>query len=147
MRARRGRLKGLKKTIKESEVFDSLLERDYMLELELDNKVKSWTKEHGIRIPYRLLLLKKTYLPDFLVTFQNGSQEIHETKGAGFLSMLTTHLKRAAADQWCREHKMKYRFIENSRGAMFAGNNTLGRQTTVGRNYDSVDKLLENDDE
>lgn len=142
MKVYKGALSGLTKSPVGTEKFDSLLERDYMYELEADAGVKSWTKEHGIRIPYKFLFLSKIYLPDFLVTYQNGAQELHETKGAGFLHLLTTHLKRAAADQWCREHDMIYRFIENSRGAMFAHNNALDNLYAGRKTENSLNDLM-----
>lgn len=128
MISRRGSLKGFKKNPRGESTYDSLLERNYMLELEQIGGVVSWTKDHGIRIPYRVLgLIPRTYLPDFLVTFADGTKELHETKGAGFLTWLETHAKRRAADEWCKKQGMIYRFIENSRGALFAENLGLDR--------------------
>ena len=99
-----------------------------MRELELMPGVVEWTKEHGIRIPYRVLgVIPRTYLPDFLVSFADGSKELHETKGTGFLFWLETHAKRRAADGWCRDRAMRYRFIEKTGGALFAHNNALAR--------------------
>lgn len=128
IRSKRGVLTGLRRCPRGQSRYDSLLERNYMLELEQTGGVVSWTKEHGIRIPYRVMrLIPRAYLPDFLVTFADGSRELHETKGAGFLAWLETHAKRRAADAWCRQRGMKYRFIENSRGALFAENRGLDR--------------------
>ena len=108
--------------------YDSLLERNYMLELDSMSGVQGWTKDHGIRIPYKIFgILPHHYVPDFLVTFVDGSKELHETKGAGFLRWLSTHEKRRVADEWCRERGMKYRFIENSNGALFAENTGIDR--------------------
>ena len=59
MMSQRGGLSGLKKTRFEKEDFDSLLERDYMLELEHIAGVKSWTKRHGIIIPYTFFGIRK----------------------------------------------------------------------------------------
>lgn len=143
MMSQRGNLSGLKKTQHNMEDFDSLLERDYMLELESLSGVKSWTKRHNIKIPYSFVGIKKNYLPDFLVTYQDGSQELHETKGAGFLSWLTTHAKRIAGDKWCKERNMKYIFIENSRGATFANNDYLGNVTSEVKKYNSMMDLIE----
>ena len=72
-------------------------------------------------------ILPHNYLPDFLVTFVDGSRELHETKGAGMVLWLSTHEKRRMADAWCKERGMKYRFIENSRGALFAENAGIDR--------------------
>ena len=142
-----GRLAGLKLSDHESESYDSLLERDYMLELENTNGIKRWTKNHKIRIPYYIFGIRKTYLPDFLVTYQDGSRELHETKGAGFLSWISTHYKRHAGDEWCKKNGMKYKFIENSNGALFAQNNTLNSldKTSEGmgaKKFDSIDELI-----
>ncbi len=52
-----------------------------MYELENIGGIISWTKEHGIKIPYRMFgIIPRHYLPDFLVTYADGSKEIHETK-------------------------------------------------------------------
>jgi hypothetical protein len=126
IQSKRGTLTGLKRNPTGQSKYDSLLERDYMRELEHEGGVVKWTKNHGIKIPYRIFgIIPRNYLPDFLVTFADGSQELHETKGAGFLFWLETHAKRAAADTWCKSRGMKYKFIENSGGAMFANNNAL----------------------
>ena len=67
MNSIRGTLSGLKKNPEGTAAYDSLLERDYMIELEQDPTVKSWTKKHGIKIPYNFLgLFVRNYLPDFL---------------------------------------------------------------------------------
>jgi len=128
IQAKTGVLKNLKRNLAEWAKYDSFLERDYMLELEHTGGVKEWTKTHGIKIPYKIFgILPHNYLPDFLVTFEDGSQELHETKGAGFLAWASTHAKRKAADEWCKKRGMKYRFIENSRGALFAQNQALDK--------------------
>lgn len=65
-------------------------------------------------------LFPKLELP---ALFPPGSH--HPDEGAGFLSWVSTHAKRRAADAWCRQRGMVYRFIENSRGALFVQNNSL----------------------
>ena len=147
MLSKHGRLTGLKRNPRGESNYDSLLERDYMLELEHTGGIVSWTKDHGIRIPYRMMrLIPRTYLPDFLVTFADGSKELHETKGAGFLGWIETHDKRRAGDGWCRQRGMIYRFIENSRGALFAENRGLdrleGQAGRKPRTVKSLDDLL-----
>src|SRR3989338_8949127 len=128
IQSKRGILKGLKRTPKGEAAYDSFLERDYMLELENIGGVIAWTKDHGIRINYNIFgIISRHYLPDFLVTYADGSKEIHETKGAGFLAWVSTHAKRHAGDAWCRQHGMVYRFIENSKGALFAKNDGLSQ--------------------
>lgn len=147
MQSKRGVLTGLRKNPRGESRYDSLLERNYMLELEQTGGVVSWTKDHGIRIPYRVWgLIPRTYFPDFLVTFADGAKELHETKGSGFLAWLETHAKRRAADVWCKQRGMIYRFIENSRGALFAENRGLERMEEQGRKkartVSSLDELL-----
>ncbi|MBI4136260.1 MAG: TnsA endonuclease N-terminal domain-containing protein [Candidatus Vogelbacteria bacterium] len=123
-----GVLKNLKRNPSGESKYDSLLERNYMLELDSMSGVREWTKDHGIRIPYKIFgILPHHYIPDFLITFSDGSRELHETKGAGFLRWLSTHEKRRMADAWCKERGMKYRFIENSKGALFAENRGIDR--------------------
>ena len=69
MYSRRGKLTGLRRNPRGESAYDSLLERDYMRELEQTGGVVSWTKDHGIRIPYRIWgMIPRTYHPDFLVT-------------------------------------------------------------------------------
>lgn len=142
MMSQRGSLSGLKKTEHGTEDFDSILERNYMLELEHVAGVKKWTKRHGIKIPYSFLGIHRNYLPDFLVTYQDGSQEIHETKGAGFLSWITTHAKRRAGHVWCSKKGIKYIFIENSKGAMFASNDNLYNVTGEVKKYNNALELM-----
>lgn len=144
IQSKRGVLKGLKRNPRGESNYDSLLERNYMQELEQMGGVVSWTKDHGIRISYRVLgLIPRTYLPDFLVTFADGSTELHETKGAGFLAWLETHAKRRAADAWCKRRGMIYRFIENSRGALFAENQALGQLESHAARKPSTVKSLD----
>lgn len=146
IQSKRGVLKGLKRNPIGESRYDSHLERDYMRELEVMCGVVIWTKDHGIRIPYKVLgLIPRNYFPDFLVTFSDGSKELHETKGAGFLFWLETHAKRRAADIWCRKLGLKYIFIENSRGVMFAHNNALAETERFSSNRNvkkSLDELL-----
>ena len=144
MQSKRGKLAGLKKAAHSTEIYDSLLERNYMLELENNPAIANWTKDHGIKISYYVLGIKRAYLPDFLVTFQDGQQELHETKGAGFLSWLTTHRKRLAGDRWSKSHHMKYRLIENSKGALF-GTNMAIENVVRGKKFDTVDDLMDKD--
>lgn len=88
--------------------YDSLVERAYMLSLEENPHVKSWTKDHGISIPYQFFFVRRQYRPDFLVELKDGTKEVHETKGSGLMYWLTTHAKREAAEKWCKERGYKY---------------------------------------
>ncbi|TAJ91175.1 hypothetical protein EPO44_14660, partial [bacterium] len=79
-----GWAKGFKKTprVQEGEWYDSGWELQYMRELELDPMVKSWTRHHGLRIPYRKWWGSNGYYePDFLIEIEGGQKEIREVKG------------------------------------------------------------------
>src|SRR3989338_5566742 len=119
----RGTLSGLKKNQEGTASYDSLLERNYMIEMEQDPGVRSWTKKHGIKIPYTFLgLFTRHYLPDFLVEYNDGSKEIHEGKGLPLLFWDSTKAKRAAAQNWCRAHGMKYKVITQGRQIFYVNN-------------------------
>jgi hypothetical protein len=123
MNSIRGTLSGLKKNPEGSAGYDSLLERDYMIELEQDPAVKSWTKKHGIKIPYTYLgLFIRNYLPDFLVEYNDGSKELHEGKGLPLLFWSSTKEKRAAAQKWCKERGMRYKVVTLGRQVFYINN-------------------------
>jgi hypothetical protein len=119
MVSKKGTLTNLKKSPYGKEEYDSTLEREYMVELERDTAVKSWTKKHGIKIPYKFLLLTKRYLPDFLVEYKDGSKEIHETKGLPLLLWLSTKIKGKTAEEFCREQGWKYKLITKGSQAFY----------------------------
>ena len=57
-----------------------------MVFLENSDEVAKWTKNHGIRIPYFNIDDKLAhYIPDFLIEYKNGEQEIVEIKGGQFI--------------------------------------------------------------
>lgn len=94
------------------EICDSSWEKEYMEELEKDGNVKKWTKNHGLRIPYRNDIGKVSYyLPDFLVELQDGIKEIREIKGGHLLKTKDTLKKIDAAREWCRIRGMNYKII------------------------------------
>ncbi len=111
MESKRGTLSGLRKSPLGTEKYDSLLERDYMVELDHDPTIKHWTKEHGIKIPYTLFGLPRKYLPDFLIAYNNGTQQLHETKGLPLMFWLSTKLKRESAEAYCAKLGWKYKMI------------------------------------
>lgn len=119
MISKKGSLTNLKKSPLGREDYDSALEREYMVELERDQAVKSWTKKHQIKIPYTFLGFTHQYLPDFLVKYQDNHQELHETKGLPLLFWLSTKLKRQTAEEFCRQQGWKYKLITRGRQAFF----------------------------
>jgi len=93
-----------------------------MVELEGMPGVKTWTKRHGIKIPYRLFIFNKYYNPDFLVEFYDGSKEIHETKGLPLLFWLSTKLKRLSAEEYCRRQGWRYKLITKDKIVFYRNN-------------------------
>jgi len=122
MISKRGKLVGLKRSPYGEESYDSDLEKYYMVELEGMPGVKSWTKRHGIKIPYRLFLITRYYLPDFLVEFNDGSKEIHETKGLPYLFLVSTKLKKTTAEEYCLKLGWKYKFITKDKEIFYRNN-------------------------
>lgn len=130
MKVNRGKLIGLKRSPYGEEFYDSDLEKYYMAELEGMPGVRSWTKRHNIKIPYQFLFIKRNYLPDFLVEFNDGSREIHETKGLPFLFLLSTKLKKTSAEEYCKKMGWKYKFITKDKEVFYRNNflsNTMGK--------------------
>lgn len=92
------------------EYYDSSWELELMRELEKDENIKKWTKNHGKIIPYwdedgKLLGFK----PDFLVEKIDETKEIIEIKGKHLLP--TFKRKMEAAQEWCKARKMGFRVI------------------------------------
>ena len=122
MISNKGKLTGLKKSPYGEEEYDSDLEKYYMVELEGMPGVKSWTKRHSIKIPYQILFITRHYEPDFLIEFNDGSKEIHETKGAPFFSWLSTQKKRESAENFCKKLRWKYKFITKDKVVFYKNN-------------------------
>ena len=94
------------------EFYQSDQEKRFMDELERDEKVNKWTKNHGIRIPYFNFDGKLAhYVPDFLVEYVDGKQEIVEIKGSHMMTKIT-QLKADATSEWCKKRNINYRIIE-----------------------------------
>lgn len=122
MRVNRGKLVGLKRSPYGEESYDSDLEKYYMVELEGMPGVKSWTKKHNIKISYSFLFIQKHYIPDFLIEFNDGSKEIHETKGLPFLFLLSTKLKKTSAEEYCKKIGWIYKFITKDKEVFYRNN-------------------------
>lgn len=52
-----------------------------MKKLDDDINVLSWTKKHSIVIKYKHDGILKSYIPDFLIEYVDGSKIIEEVKG------------------------------------------------------------------
>jgi len=107
-----GALEDLKKSSYSLEYYDSSWEFEYMKELENDDTVAKWTKNHGIRISYFTEDNKfRTYNPDFLVEKTDGTIELVEMKGQHLLKNPNTKRKMEFAKKWCDARDIKYRLI------------------------------------
>ena len=94
------------------EYYDSTWEYDYMRELEGDDAVTKWTKNHSIRIPYLDEDSKyKYYNPDFLIEKTDGTIELVEMKSKHLLKTLNTKRKAEYARKWCDARGIEYRLI------------------------------------
>ncbi len=101
-----------KKSAFSIEYYDSKWEYDYMRELERDNTVMKWTKNHGIRIPYSEDDKKyKYYNPDFLVENTDNTIELVEMKSTQLLKTPNTKSKAKYAKKWCDVRGIQYRLI------------------------------------
>ena len=110
--ANTGALEDLKKSPYSLEYYDSSWELEYMKELESDDAVAKWTKNHGIRIPYFTEDRKfKTYIPDFLIEMTDGAIELVEMKGRHLLKNPNSKKKAEFARKWCDARNIKYRLI------------------------------------
>jgi hypothetical protein len=105
-----GEYENLQKSPYNLEYYDSSWELEYMKELEADENVSKWTKNHGIRIPYFTPENKfRTYTPDFLVEYTDGKIELVEMKGEHLLNNPVTRRKMEFAKKWCDARGIKYR--------------------------------------
>jgi hypothetical protein len=94
------------------EYYDSSWELEYMKELESDDSVSKWTKNHSIRISYFTDENKfRTYNPDFLVEKTDRTVELVEMKGEHLLKNPDTKKKMEFAKKWCEARGMKYRIV------------------------------------
>jgi hypothetical protein len=110
-RPEKGEFEDNKKSAWNFEYYDSSWESDYMKDLEADESVLKWTKNHGIIIPYWDSDGKlRGYKPDFLVQTKD-SIEIREIKGGHLLRTEQFKRKISAAEEWCKARKMKFRII------------------------------------
>jgi len=119
MISKKGKLTNLEKSPHGRERYDSALEREYMVELERDPAVAKWTKEHNIKIPYKVLGFTHHYYPDFLVEYKDGTKELHETKGLPLLLWLSTKLKGQSGEEFCKEQGWRYKIITKGRQAFY----------------------------
>ena len=89
-------------------VFDLGWETESAELLDQHPRVRSWAKNDrlGLVIPYRKERIPRKYLPDFLVELIDGEHLLIEIKG----QLGDAHLKKAAAERWCRAVNRVERF-------------------------------------
>ncbi len=92
------------------ERYASSYELQRMKALDASPLVKSWTKDHGIRIPYKERKRRRHYIPDFLVVLNDGRKRLEETKGYVF-SKMNFARKNLAANSYCLFRGMEFRLI------------------------------------
>ena len=88
----------------------SSLERKRMENLELDEKVESFTNKHGILIQYEYEGKLRRYIPDILVIYSDGKKVIEEVKGFVY-EKLKVEAKRIAAEAFASENGMEYKIV------------------------------------
>lgn len=49
--------------------------------LDASSIVKTWTRDHGIVIPYRIKKRRRSYHPDLMIEFTDGRRVLEEVKG------------------------------------------------------------------
>ncbi len=86
---------------------DSLLERFRFIMLDNDPNVKTWTKQHQLKIEYEFNDEIHRYVPDLYVTLTSDEILIEEIKGYDKRS----ELKEKALEKYCLENKIRYRWI------------------------------------
>lgn len=105
-RGMRGLYTSLKTNIEER--YDSFYELLYMRILDEDKNVVTWTKKHGIKIPYELNG-KRLYVPDFFVKKMTGNY-IEEIKG--YEDKIKLQLKLDALQNYCIQNDFEYSYID-----------------------------------
>ena len=90
----------------ETEYFHSSFELRRMKALDACLGVSSWTKRHGIYIPYG----DKHYIPDFLVKTTDGKVLLEEVKG-WVADVDVFNAKNDAAEWLCKQRGWEYRVL------------------------------------
>jgi len=89
--------------------YRSSWELKFMQWLDANDAVESWEYE-SVRIPYCYNEHKRWYVPDFLVTYIDGTRRMYEIKPAEFVSTERAVLKEAAGRKFCVENNI-YEYV------------------------------------
>lgn len=92
---------------RKQERYDSTYELIRFQALDLSPLVLKWTRNHRIKIPYRMGRRRRRYLPDILVHYLDGRIYLEEVKGKVW-NRWEFALKNVAAMLYC--YKMGYTF-------------------------------------
>ena len=95
---------------KRTEYYDSSYELRRFIALDASPLVKTWTKNHGLKIPYKTLGKKHKYIPDIVVEYHDGRKYLEEVKGFVY-DKIMFGAKNIYAVSYCLTHGMKYRII------------------------------------
>ena len=85
----------------------SSYESKYARMLDEDVEVVEWTHE-PFRIPYMFEGYAKNYIPDFLVKYENGTDQLVEVKPKILSESPVNLAKSLAAKKWCEANDAKY---------------------------------------
>ena len=96
------------------EYFHSSWEENLMKMLDDDINVVNWTKKHSIIIKYKHDGIQKSYLPDFLIEYNDGRKIIEEVKGY-IDNVEVFKLKKKACEEYCLNNGITYKinFMKN----------------------------------
>lgn len=81
-----------------------------MTQLDSDPEVSSWTKKHGIKIPYDFEGRTRHFVPDFLITLNSGERVLEEVKGYD----IKAAEKHQALLMYCSKHGLTARWVEQA---------------------------------
>lgn len=87
--------------------YRSSWELEYAKLLDADDAVSTWVYE-PFAITYELNGESKRYLPDFLVSYKDGTEELVEVKPVELESNAVNHAKRLAALDLCNRNGWRY---------------------------------------
>jgi hypothetical protein len=90
--------------------YKSSYEETYMMFLDKDSSVASYSYEE-ITILYDEC---KRYVPDFIVTYTNGTKALVEVKGMHLLEQESTKRKLKAGEEYARSNDMSFLLITNN---------------------------------
>lgn len=93
--------------------FRSSWEHKYMLYLDSDTNIFSWSYEKLIieYVANRSSGKVRKYYPDFFIQFKDGTKLVVEIKQSRKLEQLSVKKKSAAAVEWCKAHDATFKIL------------------------------------